>query len=80
VGGYKSPPTLIRKLKMRLSVFKKYQNESDKPFACINEDHAMPLVPFMTDELIIELRCFVSECGYKVIPGLITYKKILDKK
>jgi hypothetical protein len=40
----------------------------------------MPLVPFMTDELIIELRCFVSECGYKVIPGLITYKEILDKK
>jgi hypothetical protein len=63
---------------MRLSVFTKYQEESDKPFMCIYEDHAMPLVPFMTDDLIIELRCFVPGCHYKILPGLMRYKEILD--
>jgi hypothetical protein len=65
---------------MKLSVFTKYQRESDKPFMCINPEHEMTLVPFMTDDLIIELRCFFPECDYKMIPGLNRYKEIIDAK
>jgi hypothetical protein len=64
---------------MRLSVFQKYQNESPNPFMCINLDHEMTLVPFMTNDLIIELRCFFPDCIYKVTPGLTTYKNIIEK-
>ena len=64
---------------MRLSVFTKYQNESENPIMCLNSDHAMALVPFRTDDLIIELRCFVSGCNYKVTPGLLRYEEILKK-
>jgi hypothetical protein len=64
---------------MRLSVFQKYQNESSKPFMCINPDHEMTLVPFMTDDLVIELRCFFPDCSYKITPGLMTYKEIIEK-
>ena len=65
---------------MKLSVFTKYQKESENPIMCLDLDHAMPLVPFMTDDLIIELRCFVPGCEYKVIPGLLRYQEILDKQ
>ena len=65
---------------MRLAVFIKYQTESDKPFMCINEDHAMPLVPTMTNDLVIELRCFVSGCEYKFIPGLMSYDQIIESQ
>ena len=78
-GDLKSPPTIIRKFKMRLSVFTKYQNESDKPFMCYKEDHSMPLVPIMNEDLSIELKCFVDKCGFSIKPGLLRYKEIVDK-
>lgn len=65
---------------MRLSVFTKYQQESNEPFMCVNPEHEMTLVPFMTDDLVIELRCFFPGCEYKMIPGLLRYKEILDKQ
>jgi hypothetical protein len=64
---------------MILSVFIEHQ-KSKNPFMCIYSDHEMPLVPFMTEDLTIELRCFSSDCGFKLIPGLLKYKEILDKK
>lgn len=65
---------------MRLSVFIKYQNESENPIMCLDPDHSMALVPFMTNDLVIELRCFVSGCEYKVTPGLLRYQEILEKQ
>ena len=62
---------------MKLSVFIKNQVEGPKPFLCVDKDHAMPLVPFMTEELNVELRCFVPKCDFKISPGLDTYDKIL---
>ena len=47
---------------------------------CISPEHEMTLVPFMTDDLVIELRCFFPDCDYKMIPGLIRYKEIIDAK
>jgi len=65
---------------MKLSVFIQYQSESDKPFMCIDQEHLMPLVPFMTDELVIELRCFVLGCDYKITPGLLRYEEIINQQ
>ena len=65
---------------MKLSVFTEYQRNSDNPFMCINPEHEMTLVPFITDDLIIELRCFFPKCDYKMIPGLNRYKEIIDAK
>ena len=65
---------------MRLSVFTEYQKTSDKPFLCSNTDHEMVLVPFMTEDLNVELRCFYPECDYKIIPGLLTYTAIMTKQ
>lgn len=62
---------------MKLSVFIKNQVEGSNPFMCIDKEHAMPLVPFMTEELNVELKCFVNNCGFKIIPGLDSYEKIL---
>ena len=62
---------------MRLSVFVKNQVEGPNPYMCVDRDHIMPLVPYMTDNLDIELRCFVRNCNFKVIPGLDAYEKIL---
>lgn len=78
-GDLKSPPTLIRKFKMRLSVFTQYQNESDEPFMCYKEDHSMPLVPIMNNDLTISLKCFVDKCGFNLNPGLATYNEIQKK-
>jgi hypothetical protein len=80
VGGLKIPPFLLESFNMNLEVFVKHQQESNNPFLCIYPDHEMQLVPFMTEELVIELRCFSSDCTYKIIPGLMTYKEILDKQ
>jgi hypothetical protein len=63
---------------MKLSVFTKYQRESTQPFMCINPEHEMTLVPFMTTDLVIQLECFFPECGYKIIPGIAMYNKILN--
>jgi len=65
---------------MRLEVFQKYQNESDNPFMCSNPDHEMNLVPFINNDLQIELKCFFPECSFNLKPGLTTYQKILDKQ
>ena len=62
---------------MDLDTFIKYQNESETPLMCISDEHLMPLIPFMTDNLIIELRCFTPNCYYKLIPGTNIYKNIL---
>lgn len=64
---------------MRLSVFKRWQEESKDPFMCFNSDHSMPLVPFMNENLIVELKCFVNGCNYKYIPGLLKYEEIQDR-
>ena len=65
---------------MRLSVFIKYQSESETPIMCLDTYHLMPLVPYMTDDLVIELRCFTPECSYKLTPGLLRYQEILEKQ
>ena len=61
---------------MILKVFKRYQEESLSPFMCINDDHAMPLVPYLTDDLIVKLKCFVYGCNYTFTPGSALYEKI----
>ena len=65
---------------MRLAVFTKHQQESKTPFMCINPDHEMALVPFMTEDLNIELKCFFPACTYKITPGLMTYTDIINGK
>jgi hypothetical protein len=65
---------------MRLAVFQKYQNESDKPFMCYNKEHEMTLVPIINDDLEIELKCFDHNCGFSLKPGFKTYKEILDEQ
>ena len=64
---------------MRLSVFIDYQNNSSDPYMCYNKEHEMRLVPFVNNDLEIELKCFFPQCGFSIKPGLITYKKIIEK-
>jgi hypothetical protein len=80
MGGCKSPPIPIRKFNMRLKIFIRHQNESSQPFMCINTDHAMPLIPLITDDLNIILKCFIKDCGYVYYPGLLVYEKILKEQ
>lgn len=63
---------------MNLAPFIKKQ-ESDKPFMCINEDHAMPLVARINLDDEIELKCFVGHCDYRLKPGLSMYDQILKE-
>lgn len=65
---------------MKLNVFQKYQQESDKPFMCIDSAHEMTLVPIINDDLIIELKCFFPHCEFSMKPGYQTYLKILEKQ
>ena len=46
---------------------------------CYNKEHEMTLVPFVNNDLEIELKCFFPQCGFSIKPGLITYKKIIEK-
>lgn len=64
---------------MDISIFKDYQEKSNKRFMCINKDHAAPLVPFRNLDLEIELKCFAGHCDYKVKPGLDTYNRIIKE-
>jgi hypothetical protein len=65
---------------MRLSVFIKHQNNSDRPIMCMNKEHEMPLVPMVNNTLSIELKCFVPGCNYTILPGFLTYQELLDKQ
>jgi len=65
---------------MLLKVFLKHQDESDKPFMCINTEHEMALVPIINEDRTIELKCFFPHCEFTMRPGQKTYLKILEKQ
>ena len=64
---------------MKLDPFVKYQKNSNTPYMCINEEHAMPLVAMINLDDEIELKCFVNHCDFKIKPGLDSYTKILKE-
>jgi len=61
---------------MKLEPFIRYQN-SYQAYMCINLEHTMPLVALYNLDDKVELRCFCSDCDFKITPGLNMYEKVM---